>query len=174
MKVILLENLPSIGNLGEVINVSTGYARNYLFPQGKAERASEDAIKKFEARRADLQQRQEAVEAALAKAHQALEGYTLQLATRASPDGNLYGSITPQMIVNALNQQPLLDGLAIKRTQIALPDGQIKSLGEHNAIVRLGPAVTARIKISVLTETAAASQSTTQETPHASTDKDTQ
>lgn len=156
MKVILLEKINPGSSLGDVVNVRPGYARNYLFPQGKAELASEEAIKRFEAQRAELQKRQEALEAAMAAAQQALSGYLLQLTARASPDGNLYGSITPQMIAAALNAQKLAEEVQIKRGQVSLPGGQIKSLGEHAASIRLGAAAQVDITVSVLAEKSSA------------------
>ena len=159
MKVILLESITSVGKLGDVINVRPGYARNYLLPQGKAERASTESIEKFESRRAKLQQQQQQRETAMMEAQAQLDGYLLQLTARASPDGNLYGSITPQMIVAALNAQQLMPGLVIKRGQITLPDGQIKSLGEHNVSVQLAPSVAASFRVSVLMEAATSSPS---------------
>ena len=164
MKVILLENIAAVGALGDVINVRPGYARNYLFPQGKAARASSETLKQFEARRAELQKRQEDIEAAMQKAYEALDGYLLQLTARASPDGNLYGSVTPQMIAAAVNAQRLTEGLTIKRGQISLPDGQIKSLGEYPVNVRLSADTVAAFKLSILAETAAASPPSSQET----------
>lgn len=159
MKVILLENIASVGKLGDVINVRPGYARNYLFPQRKAERASTEAIKQFEVRRAELQKRQDELEAAMDKARTALDGYLLHLTARASPDGNLYGSITPQMIATALNAEKLIAGLAIKRGQVSLPEGQIKALGEHAAVIHISAEASADIKVSVLAETAASPSS---------------
>ncbi|MCH9704730.1 MAG: 50S ribosomal protein L9 [Proteobacteria bacterium] len=152
MKVILLEKIAAVGNLGDVINVRPGYARNYLFPQGKAERANEGTIAQFEQRRAELQKRQDELEATMQSANNALDGYLLQLTSRASPDGNLYGSITPQMIASALNAQQLVAGIAIKRGQITVTDGHIKALGEHEAVVRLNQNSVANIKISILAE----------------------
>lgn len=161
MKVILLEDVAGTGKLGEVIRVRPGYARNYLFPQGKADRASEEVIARFEERRVELQKRQSAAESAVQTARKALDGYILQLTTLASPDGNLYGSITPQMIANALNEQNLAPGLAMRRGQITLAEGGIKSLGEHVATVRLGAGATASVTISVLAENFTSSTSST-------------
>ena len=170
MKVILLENVASVGKLGDVINVRAGYARNYLFPQRKAERASDEVIAQFETRRAELQKKQDEVEAAMSAARQALDGYLLQLTARASPDGNLYGSITPQMIATAINEQKLVEGLAIKRGQVSLPDGQIKSIGDYRAVLQISATDSAEINISVLAETVASSQSSTDSTQEASQD----
>lgn len=170
MKVILLENVASVGKLGDVINVRPGYARNYLFPQRKAERASDEAIQQFETRRAELQKRQDELEAAMSAARRALDGYLLQLTARASPDGNLYGSITPQMIAVAVNGQNLVEGLAIKRGQVSLPDGQIKSIGDYRAVLHLSASDSAEIKISVLAETVASSTPSTGNTQEKSQD----
>ena len=152
MKVILLENIPSVGKLGDIINVRLGFARNYLFPQGKAERASDAAVEKFAHRRAELEKRQQEQNSAMHKARDALDGYTLQLTARASPDRNLYGSITAQIITTALNRQNVVEGLVIKRTQVVLSDGPLKELGEHAVTVNLSSGLQARVNVSVMTE----------------------
>lgn len=169
MKVILLENITPLGQLGDVVNVRAGYARNYLFPQGKAERAGEEAIKRFAERRAELEARQEQQQAELRAASEALNGYLLQLTARASPDGNLYGSITPQIVAQALNAQKLIAGVNIRRGQVILPnDEPIKSLGEHAVEINVRADLRATIKVSILTETGEASSRPTE-----TTDEDT-
>jgi len=160
MKVILLESIPSVGNLGDVINVRPGFARNYLFPQGKAERASAAAVESFAHRRAELEKRQKEQSSAMQKARDVLDGYTLQLTARASPDRNLYGSITAQIITAALNKQNIVDGLVVKRAQVVLADGPLKELGEHAVTVNLSSGLQARVNVSVMTE----SDATTAET----------
>ena len=154
MNVILLEDVGRLGKLGDVVSVRSGYARNYLFPQRKAERANNDAIKRFEAQRAELEKHQKALVATTEKMRGALDGYLLQLVTRASPDGKLYGSITAQHIATALNEQKIVDGLVIKRGQVVLPDGAIKLVGNHTVIVRLYGDSEAHITVAVLSDDA--------------------
>lgn len=153
MKVILLEDISGVGKLGEVINVRRGFARNYLFPQAKAEHANDAAVAEFEKRRSVLEERQAAQQAAMETARTTLTGYLLQIAMRASPDGNLYGSITAQIIANALNKQGIVENLNIKRGQIVLPEGPLKSTGEHEVVVNLQTHTQVRIIVSVLAET---------------------
>lgn len=152
MKVILLETIASVGKLGDVINVRPGFARNYLFPQGRAERASKAATEEFERRRGELEKRQQDRLAAIEKVRDALDGYTLQVTARASPDRNLYGSITAQMITTALNGQDIMGGVLIKRTQVELADGPLKELGDHSVGIKLTGELRAVITVSVMTE----------------------
>lgn len=150
MKVILREDVASLGKLGEVTTVRAGYARNYLFPQGKAERANEEAIKDFERRRAELEKEQQQRVDSMEKARKMLDGYLLQLVARASPDGNLYGSISAQNIAVALNEQRIVEEFPLKRGQVALSDGALKTLGEHSVKIRLRADCEAAITVSIL------------------------
>ena len=153
MKVILLEKVPSLGDLGTVANVRAGYARNYLFPQGKAERATPKIVAEFEKRRAELEERQNRRNEILQQAREALDGYLLQMPARASADGGLYGSITPAAVATALNGEKLTE-TDIKRGQISLPGGNLKEVGDHEVSVILQPGVEAKITVSVLSEDA--------------------
>lgn len=154
MKVILLESISKLGKLGDIVNVRSGYARNFLFPQKKAERAEASNIKLFEQRRTELNARQTEQEAVLAQLHKKLEGYTLSLIALASPDGNLYGSITGQLVANAINEQKISDtGINFKRGQIIMPDGQLKTLGNHKIGIKINDELTATITVEILTET---------------------
>ena len=117
MEVILMEKIANLGELGQVVKVKDGYARNFLIPQGKARRATEDNKKAFEARRAELEKAQaEALSKAKERAAK-LEGLTLQITQKAGPDGRLFGSVTNYDIVEALNKQ----GHEVERAQIRMP-----------------------------------------------------
>lgn len=157
MKVILLEKIPNVGGLGDVANVRGGYARNYLFPQGKAERATPRAIAEFEERRAELEKRQANREDMLRSARDALDGYILQISARASADGALYGSITPAAVAAALNEQKLAD-IDIRRGQVSLPAGNLKEIGDHEVGVVLAPGIEAKITVAALAEDAPAAK----------------
>lgn len=159
MKVILLEKVPNVGGLGDVANVRGGYARNYLFPQGKAERATPRAVADFERRRAELEKRQTNREDSMRAAKDALDGYILQMPARASADGGLYGSITPAAIAAALNAQKLAD-IDIRRGQLSLPGGNLKEVGDHEVGVSLAPGIEAKITVAALAEDAPAARST--------------
>jgi large subunit ribosomal protein L9 len=148
MEVILLEKIANLGELGQVVKVKDGYARNFLIPQGKAKRATEENRKAFEARRAELEQAQAA---ALAKAQERagrLDGLTLQIAQKAGPDGRLFGSVTNYDIVEALKKQ----GLEVERAQIRMPQGPLKQVGDVPIEIALHTDVTATITVSVLGE----------------------
>src|SRR5512144_1228850 len=104
MQIILMEKVVNLGDLGDVVKVKDGFARNFLIPQGKAKRATEVNLKAFEARRAELQK---AAAEALAKSQERgakLDGMTLQLVQKAGPDGRLFGSVTNYDIVEALKK----------------------------------------------------------------------
>jgi large subunit ribosomal protein L9 len=148
MEVILLEKIANLGELGQVVKVKDGYARNFLIPQGKAKRATEENRKAFEARRTELEQAQAA---ALAKAQERagkLDGLTLQITQKAGPDGRLFGSVTNYDIVEALKKQ----GLEVERAQIRMPQGPLKQVGDFPIQIALHTDVTATVTVSVLGE----------------------
>jgi large subunit ribosomal protein L9 len=148
MEVILLEKIANLGELGQVVKVKDGYARNYLIPHGKAKRATEENRKAFEARRAELEQAQAA---ALAKAQERagkLDGLTLQITQKAGPDGRLFGSVTNYDIVEALKKQ----GLEVERAQIRMPQGPLKQVGDFPIQIALHTDVDVTITVSVLGE----------------------
>jgi large subunit ribosomal protein L9 len=148
MQVILMEKLANLGNLGDVVKVKDGYARNYLIPHGKAKRATEANIKAFEVRRVELEKTQAE---ALAKAQERgakLDGLTLQIVQKAGVDGRLFGSVTNYDIVEALTKQ----GLEVERSQVRMPDGPLKQVGEYKLQVALHPDVIAAINVAVVGE----------------------
>ena len=148
MEVILMEKIANLGELGQVVKVKDGYARNFLIPQGKAKRATEENKKQFEARRAELEKAQAA---ALAKAQERgkkLEGLTLQITQKAGPDGRLFGSVTNYDIVEALNKQ----GHEVERAQIRMPQGPLKQVGDFPIEIALHTDVALTITVSVLGE----------------------
>jgi large subunit ribosomal protein L9 len=148
MEVILLEKIANLGELGQVVKVKDGYARNYLIPHGKAKRATEENRKAFEARRAELEQTQAT---ALAKAQERagkLDGLTLQITQKAGPDGRLFGSVTNYDIVEALKKQ----GHEVERAQIRMPQGPLKQVGDFPIQIALHTDVDVTITVSVLGE----------------------
>jgi large subunit ribosomal protein L9 len=150
MQVILLEKIVNLGQLGDVVKVKEGYARNFLIPQGKARRATETAIKEFEVRRADLEKAQ-ADKLAAAQAVQAkLDGAKVQVTAKAGVDGRLFGSITNFDIAEALVKQ----GFAVNKAQIRMPQGPLKLVGDHTITVALHSDVTADITVAVVGEQA--------------------
>jgi len=148
MQVILLEKVANLGDLGEVVKVKDGFARNLLIPQGKAKRATEANLKAFESRRAELEKAQ-ADTLAQAQARGAkLDGLTLQIVQKAGVDGRLFGSVTNYDIVEALKAQ----GHEVERSMIRLPQGPLKTVGDHSIAIALHTDVLVHIKISVLGE----------------------
>ena len=148
MQVILLEKVGHLGNLGDVVKVRDGFARNYLIPQGKAKRATADNLKAFEARRAELE---EAQAEALAKAQERaakLEGLMVQISQKAGVDGRLFGSVGNYDIVEALEKQ----GIEIERSQVRMPQGALKQVGDYPIQIVLHTDVVATITVSVLGE----------------------
>ncbi len=150
MQIILLEKVVNLGQLGDVVKVKEGYARNFLIPQGKARRATETAIKEFEARRADLEKAQ-ADKLAAAQAVQAkLNGVAVKVAAKAGVDGRLFGSVTNYDIAEALAKQ----GFEVNKAQVRMPQGPLKLVGDYPLAVALHSDVVADITVSVVGEQA--------------------
>ena len=148
MQVILLEKVANLGELGAVVKVKDGFARNFLIPQGKAKRATPENLKAFEARRAELESAQAE---ALAKAQERgakLDGLTVQITQKAGVDGRLFGSVTNYDIVEALKKL----GHEIERSQVRMPQGPLKQVGDYPLAIALHADVTATITVSVLGE----------------------
>ncbi|HEX2334208.1 MAG TPA: 50S ribosomal protein L9 [Burkholderiales bacterium] len=148
MEVILLEKIANLGELGQVVKVKDGYARNYLIPHGKAKRATEENRKAFEARRAELEQAQTAALANAQERAGKLDGLTLQITQKAGPDGRLFGSVTNYDIVEALKKQ----GHEVERAQIRMPQGPLKQVGDFPIQIALHADVAVTITVSVLGE----------------------
>jgi large subunit ribosomal protein L9 len=148
MQVILLERVANLGNLGEVVKVKDGFARNYLIPHGKAKRATPENLAVFESRRAELERMQaDALAAAQARATQ-LEGLMIQITQKAGVDGRLFGSVTNFDIVEALAKQ----NIEVERAQVRMPQGPLKQIGEFPIPIALHTDVIATITVSVLGE----------------------
>ena len=146
MDVILLEKLPNLGSLGEVVKVRAGFARNYLIPHGKARRATPENIVEFEARRGELEKLQSEAFAQAQERGAKLEGLQLQITRKAGVDGKLFGSVTNADIAEALAAA----GHEVPKAAIRMPQGPLKQIGEHELTLALHADVTAQIKVSVL------------------------
>jgi large subunit ribosomal protein L9 len=144
MQVILLQRVAKLGQMGEVVNVKDGYARNFLLPQGKALRASDANIKSFETRKAQLEvhnlETKKEAEAVASK----LDGQTFIVIRSASDSGALYGSVTTRDAADAATGA----GFTVNRNQIVL-DRPIKELGLHTVTVTLHPEVIAKVSLNV-------------------------
>jgi len=148
MQVILMEKIHNLGQLGDIVKVRDGYARNYLIPQGKAKRATEANKQAFEAKRAELEAAQAAALAAAQERAAKLEGLLLQVTQKAGVDGKLFGSVTNIDIAEALKGQ----GFEVPRASIRMPQGPIKQIGDHVITVALHGDVLVTITVSVLGE----------------------
>ena len=151
MQIILLEKVINLGQLGDVVRVKDGYARNFLIPGGKARRATAVAIKEFEVKRAELEKTQSEKLAAARAQGEKLAGMTVQLTEKAGVDGRLFGSVTNLNVVEALHKQGFPD---IDKTMVKFPDGPLKTIGDHKIEVGLHTDVQVEITVSVLGESA--------------------
>jgi large subunit ribosomal protein L9 len=150
MQIILLDKVVNLGNLGEVVKVKDGYARNFLIPSGRARRATAVAIKEFEAKREELE-RQAAAKLAEAQGLGAkLGGTTLKLTQKAGVDGRLFGSVTNFDIAEELAKQ----GFPVPKSHVRMPNGPIKVVGDSTVSVSLHTDVLVDITVSVYGETA--------------------
>jgi large subunit ribosomal protein L9 len=150
MQVILLEKIVNLGSLGDVVKVRNGFARNYLIPQGKARRATETAVKEFEARRADLEKAQADKLAQAQALGEKLGGLVVKIAMKAGVDGRLFGSVTNFDISEALRKQ----GFEVAKGLIRMPQGPLKAVGEHPVAVALHSDVVVDITAAVVAEQA--------------------
>lgn len=148
MQVILLEKVAKLGNLGDIVKVAKGYARNFLLPQKKARRATQEAIQEFEVRRAELEKAASQKLTAAQELGEKLAGSTLQISQKSGVDGRLFGSVTNSDIANALKAQ----GFEIEKIQLRLPDGPLKMIGDHLVQVSLHTDVLVNVTVSVLGE----------------------
>lgn len=149
MQVILLEKVANLGVLGDVVKVKDGYARNFLIPTGAARRATEKAIKEFEARRAELEKAQAEKLAAAQAQGEKLAGKTVTISQKAGVDGRLFGSVTNADIAEALKSQ----GVEIVKAQVRLPNGPLKVVGEQTVAIALHHDVVVDVIVAVVGET---------------------
>lgn len=150
MQIILLEKVLNVGQLGDVVKVKDGYARNYLIPQGKARRATKTAMAEFEARRAELEKVQAEKLAAAQAVAEKLEGESVEIASKAGVDGRLFGSITNADIAEALKAK----GFEVTKSQVRVVEGNVKAVGVYSVAVALFTNVNATIALNVVPELA--------------------
>lgn len=148
MQVILMEKVVNLGNLGDVVKVKDGFARNFLIPQGKAKRATPENIKHFETRRVELEKAQNEALAKAQERAEKLNNLKIALTQKAGADGRLFGSVTNYDIVDALEKQ----GHEVERSQVRMPQGPLKQVGEFPIEVSLHTDVTATITVAVIGE----------------------
>ena len=150
MQIILLEKVLNVGQLGEVVKVKDGYARNYLIPQGKARRATKTAMAEFEARRAELEKAQAEKLAAAQAVAEKMTDLSIEIASKAGVDGRLFGSITNADIAEALKAK----GFEVAKSQVRVVEGNVKAVGAYSVAVALFTDVNATIALNVVPELA--------------------
>jgi large subunit ribosomal protein L9 len=148
MEVILLEKVQNLGDLGDRVNVKPGFGRNYLLPQGKAVPATEGNIAEFEQRRAELQKAAAEKLAAAQTRANTLEGVVLTLLRKAGDEGKLYGSVSNIDVAEAA----VAAGIEIDRSEIRMPEGPIRQVGEYDIAVHLHTDIDSAIKVVVEVE----------------------
>ncbi len=149
MQIILLEKIANLGNLGDVVKVKDGYARNFLIPSRSARRATETAIKEFEAKRAELEKAAAEKLAAAQTLGEKMSGRTVHITQKAGVDGRLFGSVTNHDIAEALTR---ID-FKVAKSQVRLPNGPLKTVGEHTVSVAAHTDVVVEVKVVVVGET---------------------
>jgi len=149
MQVILMEKVQNVGDLGEVVKVKPGFARNFLIPQGKAKRATPENLKLLEEKRAELEKAAAERAATAQERATQLEGVTVRVTQKAGVDGRLFGSVTNVDIVEALEAL----GHKVEKAMIRMPDGPLKHVGEFPLTVVLHTDVQAHIAVTVVGDT---------------------
>ncbi len=148
MQVILMEKMANLGQLGDVVKVKNGYARNFLIPQGKAKRATESNVAEFAVRRVELESAEQAKLADAQARADKFNGLTVQIAQKAGVDGKLFGSVTNADIAAALGQL----GFTVEKSQVRMPSGHLKQVGDYPITIGLHADVMATVTVSVLGE----------------------
>ncbi len=148
MQIILLDKVVNLGNLGEIVKVKDGYARNFLIPSGRARRATEAAKAEFEAKRAELEKAAAEKLAAAQAQGEKLAGQTVKLTQKAGVDGRLFGSVTNHDIADELNKM----GFQVVKSQVRLPNGPIKTVSENTVEVALHTDVVVEVNVSIYGE----------------------
>ena len=145
MQIILLEKVLNLGNLGDIVKVKDGYARNFLIPTGAARRATASAKAEFEAKRAELEKQAAEKLAAAQQLGEKLNGVNVKLTQKAGVDGRLFGSVTNADIAEELTKA----GFAVAKSQVRLVNGPIKTVGDATVVVALHTDVSVEVSVSV-------------------------
>jgi len=144
MEVILLERVAKLGQMGEIVNVKSGFARNFLLKRNKALRATKENREKYEGMRADLEARNLQAKSEASKVAEKINGRNVIIVRQASETGQLYGSVSVRDIITALES----DGVTVSRAQVLL-DAPIKTIGQHKVSIAIHPEVEADVSVTV-------------------------
>ena len=148
MQVILLENMGKLGSIGDKVRVKPGYGRNYLLPLGKAAIANAENMRQFEDRRGELEkQASDRLQQAKSRSEK-IEKLSLTMKVRVSDEGKLFGSITPRDIAQAI----VAEGYEVSKSEVDMPEGPIRHIGEYDIHIILHSEVMVDLKISVIAE----------------------
>lgn len=148
MKIILLEKVVNLGQLGDIVTVKDGYARNFLIPQKKAKRATVANLADFEQKRAEIEKQQAEILAQAQEVAGRLDGLMIQITRKAGVDGRLFGSVTTGDIAEAVQAQ----GFNVGKIQVRLPNGPLKGIGDHHIAIALHTDVIVDVTVSILGE----------------------
>jgi large subunit ribosomal protein L9 len=148
MQVILLEKITNLGNLGEQVKVKAGYARNFLLPQGKALPATADNLVKFEKVRAEFEKKAQDILTKAQTRAEALAKLAITIPVNVSEEGKLFGSVNVREIAEALQKA----GAEVSKSEINLPEGPIRQIGEYDVSIKLHSDVTVKIKVKIVAE----------------------
>ena len=148
MQVILLDKVANLGNLGDVVKVKDGYARNFLIPTRRARRATDAALKEFEARRAELEKVAAERLAAAQALGEKMSGKSVRIAQKAGVDGRLFGSVTNLDIAEALTKA----GMSVAKAQVRMPSGPLKTVGEYTVSVAAHTDVVVEVTVQVVAQ----------------------
>jgi large subunit ribosomal protein L9 len=149
MQIILLEKVANVGNLGEVVKVKAGFARNFLIPKGMAKRATPENLKLLEEKRTELEKTAADKLAAARSLGEKLEGTAVKIVQKAGVDGRLFGSVGNVDVVEALAAQ----GIVIEKAQVRMPSGPLKTVGDHPVTIALHADVVTHITVTVQADT---------------------
>jgi len=150
MEIILLQKVDNVGGIGDLVRVKSGFARNYLIPQGKATLATPENKAKFESRRAELEAKAAAELAAAQARAKKLEGLTLKIEMQAGAEGKLFGSVGTVDIAEEIGKR----GVTVERAEVRLPDGPLRVAGDHTVVLHLHADVDVELKVVIEAEEA--------------------
>ncbi len=145
MQVILLEKISNVGNLGDLVEVKPGFARNFLLPSGKAQMATKANLEEFETKRAEYEAQQASLLEAAKQRAAALEGATVTVLARSGNEGKLFGSVGGDEIAAAFTAA----NKPVEKRELRLPDGPLRNTGEHDIVLHIHPEIDVAVKVIV-------------------------
>jgi large subunit ribosomal protein L9 len=148
MEVILLQKVANLGNIGDKVKVKSGFGRNYLLPEGKATLATPDNIARFEARRAELERTALEHLSSAEERAVAMKDFKLTISAKAGTEGKLFGSIGTSDIAEACSKT----GFAVQRSEVRLPNGPLRTIGEHSVTLHLHADIDVPLAVSIVAE----------------------